>query len=276
MRFSERNGYRSAKSSIQLDDIDDDLLVSLWNVMQETIWDSSGARNGYYIADSSIYSIFKAYWRDFFKVPLDGIPEGTEKAIGIVRNKFFTFQWFEVYDFLEFTCAIAGQRQSNFVLACNRALEREMSGYRLSGCLIVPITASQELDSIDESLAATRNQPGAQIHLQRALELLSDRQNPDFRNSIKESISAVEATVKALTGSPSSTLGDALKLIPKSAPMHPALVRGLSALYGYTSDSSGIRHALLDEPNLDFNDAKFMLVTCSSFVNLLAGKASTN
>jgi hypothetical protein len=49
----------------------------------------------------------------------------------------------------------------------------------------------------------------------------------------------------------------------------------LSALYGYTSDSSGIRHALQDEPNLDFVDAKFMLVACSAFVNYLTDKAAS-
>jgi hypothetical protein len=55
--------------------------------------------------------------------------------------------------------------------------------------------------------------------------------------------------------------------------MHPALNRSLSALYGYTSDANGIRHALLDESSLDFVDAKFMLVACAAFVNYLIGKA---
>ena len=44
-------------------------------------------------------------------------------------------------------------------------------------------------------------------------------------------------------------------------------------LYGYTSDADGIRHALLDESDLDFEDAKFMLVSCSAFTNYLKGKA---
>lgn len=49
---------------------------------------------------------------------------------------------------------------------------------------------------------------GANIHLTKALSLLSDRNKPDYRNSIKESISAVEATCKSLTGI--STLDKAL------------------------------------------------------------------
>jgi hypothetical protein len=45
-------------------------------------------------------------------------------------------------------------------------------------------------------------------------------------------------------------------------------------MYGYTSDAQGIRHALMDEPNLSFEDAKFMLVSCSAFVNYLIAKAA--
>lgn len=56
--------------------------------------------------------------------------------------------------------------------------------------------------------------------------------------------------------------------------IHPALKKGFSNIYGYTSDASGIRHALLDEPNLDFENAKYMLVSCSAFINYLASKAA--
>ena len=42
----------------------------------------------------------------------------------------------------------------------------------------------------------------------------------------------------------------------------------------YTSDAAGIRHALLEDPNLDAEDAKFMLVACSAFINYLWAKAA--
>lgn len=35
----------------------------------------------------------------------------------------------------------------------------------------------------------------------------------------------------------------------------------------------GIRHAILEEPNVGFHEAKFMLVACSAFVNFLISKA---
>jgi hypothetical protein len=61
-----------------------------------------------------------------------------------------------------------------------------------------------------------------------------------------------------------------LKKIPD---LHPALQKSFLALYGFTSDASGIRHSLLDEPNLTYVDAKFMLAACAAFVSYLRANA---
>lgn len=112
------------------------------------------------------------------------------------------------------------------------------------------------------------------IHLRRSLELLSDRNNPDYRNSIKESISAIEAISCIIMNNPKATLGQALKEMEINFKLHPALKSTFSSLYGYTSDADGIRHSLLEESTLKQEDARFMLVTCSAFVNYLIVKTS--
>ena len=43
-------------------------------------------------------------------------------------------------------------------------------------------------------------------------------------------------------------------------------------LYGYTSDQSGIRHGGIDFVNAPEEDARYMLVSCSAFVNYLKEK----
>lgn len=80
---------------------------------------------------------------------------------------------------------------------------------------------------------------GAETHLSAALSLLADRTSPDYRNSIKESISAVEAVASVISRTPNATLGDALKTLKHSIEIHPALEGAFSKMYGYTSNSEG-------------------------------------
>ena len=146
----------------------------------------------------------------------------------------------------------------------NGVLEKQNAAYRIVGTEIVEITDTNEIKAIEDALS----HPDAPVreNIRTALAMLSDRQKPDYRNSIKESISAVEATCRLVTGMERATLGDALKRIPK---LHPALQRSFLAMYGFTSDADGIRHSLLDESNLTYADAKFMLAASSAFVSYL-------
>lgn len=73
------------------------------------------------------------------------------------------------------------------------------------------ITSKQEIIEVEKAMDSA-NGPVLK-HLEQALQLLSDKKNPDYRNSIKESISAVEAICQKITGKPNATLGDALNII---------------------------------------------------------------
>jgi len=139
--------------------------------------------------------------------------------------------------------------------------------------VITQVTNEQEIAEIEEAIDGPPSLRPVSIHLRRSLELLSDRKSPDYRNSVKEAISAVETICNLLVGS-KATLGQALGKLGKKVPLHPALKKAFDSLYGYTSDAEGIRHSLLDEPSLTFEDAKFMLVSCSAFANYLKAKAS--
>ena len=103
--------------------------------------------------------------------------------------------------------------------------------------------------------------------------MLGDRTSPDYENSIKESISAVEALCEILTGitGKEASLGKLLKkLEDNGVVIHAGLKAAFNMLYGYTSDANGIRHAgNIGGPSSTFEEAKFMLVSCSAFVNYL-------
>jgi hypothetical protein len=159
-------------------------------------------------------------------------------------------------------------RNEQFMGTCNAFLEREVSAYRCVDARIVRIVSEEEITAIEEALRVKVSP--VREHLSRALQMLSDRRHPDYRNSIKESISAVEALVKTVTKSDKGTLGDLLKELERQRKLHPALKAAFSNLYGYTSDADGIRHALLDEDRVTFDQAKFMLVACSAFTNYVS------
>lgn len=111
-------------------------------------------------------------------------------------------------------------------------------------------------------------------HIGKALRLLSLKPDPDYHNSIKESISAVESACKVLTGDKSGGLAKALKKLCSSMPMHQSLQDAILKLYGYASNENGIRHAILDSSDVGFSEAKFMVVVCSAYVNFIADKVT--
>ena len=158
-----------------------------------------------------------------------------------------------------------GDNQAS-ITAINECLEKENAAYRVVEKQVVEITCEMEIATVEEAIEQAES--SVQTHLRRALELLSDRATPDYRNSIKESVSAVESVCKTVTGDENTTLGKALKKLQKMHRMAPAFTKALSQLYGYTSEEGGIRHALTGaDIEATFADAKFMLVTCTAFIN---------
>jgi len=123
------------------------------------------------------------------------------------------------YDFLEFIAQHLAQ-PTKFRDFCNGILAREKAAYRFVERDIAPISSESEKEAIESALSTAAGIPGVSPHLKQALDLLADRQNPDYRNSIKESISAVEGLCRCLTGDDKATLGAALSILEKQG-VHP-------------------------------------------------------
>ncbi len=155
--------------------------------------------------------------------------------------------------------------------AVNECFEKEYVGYRFVDGIIVPISDSHEV----ETIVSAMNNENTMVyeHIAKANKLLADREHPDYENSIKESISAVEAICEVLTNTKGkeATLSAMLKkLEDKGIVIHKGLKSAFNILYGYTSDANGIRHAGdIGGPSSTFEEAKFMLVACCAFINYL-------
>lgn len=271
MKFSERMGIVKAKDTIQLESMDDDLRVGLWNIFQIFFLDKM---DEYFLDRSPALIFFQNLWLHHLKKPLDTLDSYKKITVSKIRSLFFDWEWYEAYDFIEY---LAGsdflKNHNSFETACNYILARDRSGYRLVDGLITPITNEHEINEIDDAITNTKGTlTQAQTHLNQALKMMSDRQNPDYRNSIKESISAIETVAKKIANDDKTSLGSALNIIKEKIGLHPSLEQGFKKLYGYTSDADGIRHSLSEESSCDFEDAKYMLVTSSAFINYLITK----
>ena len=279
--FSQRKGIRPVQKAIQRGGVDSDLRNKLWSALKLTVWDHWQPPDQYhFVSDDSrrIESLVKIMWVFYFKQPVDTIPKFEvlhgKSSYDVIREYFFASQWWEMYDFIEFVYKnVPDEWKEKLKTYSNTFLETENAAYRIVNDEIAEISDKNEIEAIETGLSAGGVAPGS--HLQRALELLSDRSKPDYRNSIKESISAVEALCRLMTGNPKAVLSDCIKRLHDRQPIHPAFEQALSKLYAYTSDVGGIRHSLTDEnENPSYADAKFMLVSCSAFVNYMVTKAT--
>jgi hypothetical protein len=271
MKFSERIGIIKVRDSVQIDLIDIDLKNGLWNIFDlhylEDFSDGS-------VKSSSKYRFILDIYKNFFKKRIDEIPSSINHFKSEIRTWFFQCEWYRIYEFIEFCTKNDLFDIDSIISDYNNILKREVSGYRFVNGLISPITSETEINEIDEAIDNSKNKNliGVEIHLEDSLRMLSDRESPDYRNSIKESISAVETISKILSGTSKNSLPSALDKIKGRINLHPALEKGFKQIYGYTSDSDGIRHALMEKSECDFEDAKYMLVSCSAFVNYLISK----
>lgn len=264
------------KPSIQLESMDDALRNSLFNVVNTYLLE--GLRSSRIIERRPYKNRFNRLWADFFKQPLHESPVNTAghtRATDFVYIFFRDASWNVVYDAIEFLVSLSGGRLSE---KFNHVLEREVAGYRILDGVVTPISDAAQISAIESGLQASSQTKlsGVNNHLATSLRLLADRKQPDYRNSIKESISAIESLAAVVTDQKKPNLKDALRELEQSGTLHPALRGAFLKLYGWTSDEDGVRHALMESSDLDFADAQFMLVASSAFVHLMVAKLAVN
>lgn len=266
--FSERYGY--VVKPLQFECMTPELRNRIWNVYSCEVCMDCVAQDSNYMEELM----------DFFGLTYKNVYEESdiENNLQTFKNWYMNVEWYKVYDFIEaYLEYLPSDRRNDAISNFNSILKRENAGYRIVGHLVTPITNQDEIQCIENAQKTAYD--SVNMHITKAAELFSRRPLPDFENSIKESISAVEALCCIITDDKSATLGDALKKLEnKGIKLHKAFQSAMSSLYGYTSDEGGIRHGSIDFAGASREDAKYMIVSCSAFVNYLIenGKRSNN
>jgi len=273
MLFSERYGYKKAEM-LKKDEMPDHLRTRIWNVFDLNVFGRFNIRDPLSSYTETTAKFIFNLWNKFLKRNTDEIKGVGSRHISLmVKQEFYDLQGSEIYEFINFFLkTYQGKITEDKVLVkLSEVLEEECAPYRIIDGKVIPLISKEEIKEIEKTLNIPDKYKSVSDHLSKALELFSKRPKADYENSIKESISAVDLLVQIILGK-EGTLG---KLVD-GLDIHPALKKAFSNLYGWTSDDAGIRHPKSKEPlSCDEPEARYMLVTCSAFINYVTAKHET-
>lgn len=266
--FSERYGYVKPSEAIIVDRMPQEVQNAIFNCLKFL----------YRQINVDLIKIQKDVCAHFLNKKIDRFNNNPYLDVILPYLEDPDIEWYKKLDLIEFFInSLIRLKLSteavSFIYNINLEFERLNYGYRIINNLVTPITAKEEVETVEEAMDNTKD--NIREHLNSALKHLSDKEAPDYRNSIKESISAVGVLCREITGE--NDLGKALSTLEKKQGLlHPQLKTAFSSLYNYVNEKrSGIRHELMDDSRTyvpTYHEAKFMLVTCSAFVNYINGK----
>lgn len=251
--FSDRAGIDPCNIQMQIDDFDERTRTfisnKLYDFLQVTFNHECETRNiKYGPTDQNLSNIFcknlmQNVFADLNHLPL-GYHYDWEKFYSRIEEVLMEAPYNEVLDLLWYICNWFALSTNNcidvFQEWFNELFQSEYVGYRFISGEIVPITDEIEVKEIEQACCTPFD--GARKHLKKALNFLSDREHPDYKNCVKESISAVEATCRIIAEKDSATLGEALKLLAKHGlKLHPCLNSGIDKLYSFYEENYKFR-----------------------------------
>lgn len=260
--FSERYNYTKASDVIIRETITPEIQNAICSLYDDL--------NDSYYQDFSYVEMERYIWT-FFLNQRKGNFLDDELSTRFLEDD--SNLWYRKLDLVEFTIKYLHHQCPSvcrkFVARLNREFERLNFAYRVVDTEIIEITSKEELVAVE---SAVHDSPeNIRMHLCRALELYAQRPKGDYRNSIKESISAVEAYCREIAGK--NSFGDALDSMKWKGVIPKVLRDAFVKLYAYTNQpDTGIRHALMDDDDTytpASEETLFMLVSCSSFINYL-------
>jgi hypothetical protein len=274
MSFRQAEGM-DVPVALKWGELDKDLRLEIWNVLHG--WLEMHRISRADILHSDVAKNMAQVLRKSLKIPVDealGRTRSLSSTHKVVKEIILAADYSVALELVQ-TMAREFADGGPLLEALDDAFSANGSPYAIVGPppTVIPRGIPIEGRSASDEISTISNSSlrGALAHLMSAASALN---RGDPRDSIRESIHAVESAARQVTGQDKAMLPDALKLLEKENGLHPALKEGFIRLYGYTSDEKGIRHALLESDNKDggVDEALFMFSACAAFVSFLARK----
>jgi len=259
--------------------MDDRIKEELWAAFHESLLKPMRPLMGHWWFRGSNTGKFVLAARRRLGLRVDDISDAWEYICGDFRREMFRREWWGVYDFLEIALETAQdnwwQDRKRLRDAINLSLDQVGRHYCAVDTRIVQRFAQHEITTLDQALSNSSS--ASSTHLHRALSLLSQRPAGDFRNSLKESLCAVEAAARDFAEDERANLGELCSRLKGQKLLHSNLATSLSHLYWYGSGFGGARHALNSErvdsgDDIDGDDARLFLICCSAWVNYFSSR----
>lgn len=290
MNFSQRIGKTNFENTLQVESLNYKTRMKLWNyhysllfITFKNLRAKKLTMDDFLNNDDSYIKFWICIWEDYFDYPLDEFNLNSylmniDKFKKLIKDHFLDAEWNKVLDIIEFLYIpikkfeYSMNAKYNYEDQINLIFDNNNVGYRFLNKIITPIFNQNELESI-EQVINNEKYKSINKHMTNALNYLSDRKRPDYKNSIKESISAVESISKIIMNNENVSLSKVIEKLGSKIYLNNNFKKGIKYLYDYTSDEDGIRHGAFNtSDNVTKSDAKFMLVICSAFVNYLIEK----
>lgn len=268
--FSQRHGLREVPGPPQLEEISpqarNNLWGALWKQLRRTADDFgfSAELGGPWLR---VFADVHQWW---LGQPLDQYESDLEYWQHQCRTLFLESPYDVCLDFLE-TLARHPACPGEFIKEIEEIFHYQLA-YRIDTTsipTIIPAATKYEGDALARALEDLEGAGlgGAAKHLRQAGQLVIGQ---DWPGSVRESIHAVESVAKRVAPGDADTLGKALAALGRRRGLHGALKRGFGALYGYTSDEDGVRHASMeDESKVTQDEAVYMIGACAAFCSYL-------
>lgn len=212
--FSQRLGYTEIPTAIIRESLPENVMNSIQNIFCE-LWNN-------YRATYDIYNLLKRhFYRYYLNLRIEDMYCSIE-PLSYIDNDHF--EWYEKIDVIEWTIQFlyANFNQSDkaklehCISELNKEFSRHRYGYRIVKGYFVETTSEDEVNCINKALDETNT--NVSTHLRQAIcSIKPSNQVPDYRNSIKESISAVGSYLRDNFGG--KTLGEALNNLKKRIPI---------------------------------------------------------
>lgn len=277
LTFGQREGVDPLPVQLKLREISQSMRAQLWAIIDAYL-DESAKNEEFdytlnsYRLDQKWAGILRSYHIDVLCKMRDEFKNSIKHQKSILKGIFQDGDYIKIFNLIEYFSR-DDRIDVYFVRKVNYALEKSRSAYRLVDKSIIAYTSEYEGKAVEQALLASAPSKfsSARSHLVAAGRELG---LGNWSDSIRESIHAVES-VAVLIDPSSTTLGAAILKLEKAGRINPNFKRGVNALYDYTSDEKGIRHAKIfpNQDNVGETEALFMFGSCSSFVTYLIRKS---